>query len=254
MASACRYESLLNVEFYEYRGPVVYCISNNYDGKLYIGQASNYRVRMNSHKADFRRGRHYNKRLQRIYDKYPNSLTISILEFADRETLTDKEKFWIEFLDTRNREKGYNIIEGGRMIKPVPHTLERIKRQVEAFKKTIQSDGYKEYRKMCSERLSKNPLMKGKTHTESWKNAVQETHRKRKERGIRIGIDPDSDVRVTRIDTGELIKEYLCPTDAMRDLGISGTAYYNRYKKDKNWKVMVFSKKNIKLERKWHLQ
>lgn len=87
----------------------VYKITNKINGKIYIGQTNNLKRRIQEHKHDKRR----DKYLYRAIKKYGwDSFTVDILYYG--ENYNEEEKKWIEFYDSRNREKGYNITEGGQ--------------------------------------------------------------------------------------------------------------------------------------------
>jgi len=51
----------------------VYAITNNINGKVYIGHTSNLRRRYSSHWANLRNGRHHNTRLQAEWDEFGES-------------------------------------------------------------------------------------------------------------------------------------------------------------------------------------
>lgn len=64
---------------------------------------------MQEHKHDKRRDTY----LYRAIKKYGwNNFSVDVLYYG--ENYNEEEKKWIEFYDSRNKEKGYNIVEGGQ--------------------------------------------------------------------------------------------------------------------------------------------
>ena len=79
------------------------------NGKCYIGKAVDIKRRMLEHNTDTR---------QLLYlpiTKYfqNNIPYFYILEETPRETLSEREIYWIAFYESNNKEKGYNLTPGG---------------------------------------------------------------------------------------------------------------------------------------------
>lgn len=89
----------------------IYSIICAVNGKQYIGQSSNIYARINSHKyilnkKDLKQDNFY---FIEDWHKYgSDAFEYSVLEYTT-ENLKDKEFYYIETLDTINREKGYNL-------------------------------------------------------------------------------------------------------------------------------------------------
>lgn len=92
----------------------VYKITNKVTGKVYIGITNQGAgVRYRHHWYEARIGE--SAPIHRSMKKYgEENFTLEILETVDTyEELKDREKYWIKFYDSMNREKGYNLTEGG---------------------------------------------------------------------------------------------------------------------------------------------
>lgn len=94
----------------------IYKITNQINGKVYIGQSVCIQHRWNEHRsAAFNiNNKNYNCHLYRSIRKYGiENFTFEILEQCNEEELNDKEIYWIKYYDATNKEKGYNIKLGG---------------------------------------------------------------------------------------------------------------------------------------------
>lgn len=92
----------------------VYKITNKITGKVYIGitnQGAGARYRHHWYEARIGEP----SPIHRSMAKYgEENFTLEILETVDTyDELKEKEKYWIKFYDSMNREKGYNLTEGG---------------------------------------------------------------------------------------------------------------------------------------------
>lgn len=93
----------------------IYKIENLINGKVYIGQTTWLKKRLNAHKNLLKKGEHPNTYLQRSWDKYgEDCFIIEVLEECDVDMLNAREKYWISFYDCySNRDNGYNQTTGG---------------------------------------------------------------------------------------------------------------------------------------------
>lgn len=96
----------------------IYKITNNINGKSYIGQSVNIHKRFNAHKsAAFNsNNRLYNAPLYCAIRKYGiENFKFEILEECDEAELNDKEIFYISKYQTHGK-KGYNQDDGGNQV------------------------------------------------------------------------------------------------------------------------------------------
>lgn len=86
----------------------VYKITNEANGKVYIGQSIDMDERIKRHKRDLENSRSFCRELQHDYDKNPGNISFSILCECSVDELDDKEKGYIEMYDSTNPLNGYN--------------------------------------------------------------------------------------------------------------------------------------------------
>lgn len=93
----------------------IYVIKNIKNNKLYVGKTiKDFEKRWKEHVDDLEAGKHYNKHLQRAWDKYgKNNFTFSVLEEIENDNtiLEQQEVYWIKQLDSKRN--GYNQTDGG---------------------------------------------------------------------------------------------------------------------------------------------
>ena len=93
----------------------IYCIKNKINNKCYVGQSLNIKKRWIAHKsrAFNKNSSDYESKLYRSIRKYGlENFDFFVLEECEKEELNDKEKYWINQLNTFNN--GYNLTLGGQ--------------------------------------------------------------------------------------------------------------------------------------------
>lgn len=92
----------------------IYKIENNLNHHIYIGQSVNILDRWRHHKtrAFNKSDTSYNSSLYKAFRKYGlENFSFQIVEECDRNSLNEREKFWIKYYDAY--DNGYNETEGG---------------------------------------------------------------------------------------------------------------------------------------------
>ena len=134
----------------------IYKITNQINGKVYIGQSVNIQQRWIEHRsvAFNINNKNYNCHLYCSIRKYGiENFILTILEECSQEELNNKEIYWIKYYDSTNKEKGYNILLGGNQGGSVFDYNE-------IFKKWQEGYTCKELQKMfhCSDRVITSAL------------------------------------------------------------------------------------------------
>lgn len=98
----------------------VYKIINNINGKFYVGSAVNLKGRWNTHKSSLINNKHYNKFLQRSFNKHGYSaFSFIILEYCSFDKLIEREQYYID-----NLNPIYNISKNAGNCLGVKHSGE----------------------------------------------------------------------------------------------------------------------------------
>ena len=89
----------------------IYKITNQINGKIYIGQSMNISRRWRSHRTDYQVQDGYLYTAMRKYGI--ENFNFEIIDECLPEELNDREIKWIDHYKSNNREYGYNLTAGG---------------------------------------------------------------------------------------------------------------------------------------------
>jgi len=96
----------------------IYGIHNVKNGKWHVGQSTNIPRRKTAHFSYLRANKHHNQHLQLSYNKYgQSSFEFMILEEAVENMMDIRERVWINYYESTNPAKGYNLDSGGNLNK-----------------------------------------------------------------------------------------------------------------------------------------
>lgn len=89
----------------------IYKITNQVNGKVYIGQSVHIKQRWSQHCADSVKGTTLLYQAMREYGI--KNFSFEVIEECSLEQLNEREVYWIAYYDSFNKEKGYNMTPGG---------------------------------------------------------------------------------------------------------------------------------------------
>lgn len=198
----------------------IYLITNKVNGKVYVGQTrQKLGARWNGHKRDAKTG---SLRICRAIRKYgPESFTIEEIATAETQEWADYlERVWIVVYDSRNKDTGYNIREGGNHSPGMSVEGRESLRQ-----KNLGRPVSQEIREAASLRMKKMwkiGTFKGVPHTEEAKAKMKESHKGSKHNTFRRDIFSEELVSLWNHDV---------PTKALSEhFKISRAMVYKRIK------------------------
>lgn len=80
------------------------------NGKIYIGKSIDLKRRMHEHNKPNELSTVVDKAIKKYYGKIE---IVTILERCDASQLNEREKYWIHYYNSTNKDIGYNISAGG---------------------------------------------------------------------------------------------------------------------------------------------
>ena len=145
----------------------IYKITNIVNGKVYIGQSINIKLRWKDHINTLNRKDSHSILLQRAWDKYKEeNFTFEILELCSEDMLDEIETKYIELYDAQNN--GYNIEPGGNSNKHLSDDTKQKIREARLGRRHTEET----CKKMSESRMGKNNGMYGRNHTEESKQKI----------------------------------------------------------------------------------
>lgn len=94
----------------------IYKITNQVNGKCYIGQSVNIARRWRDHKKTSSDASYnaYDSVLHKAFRKYGiENFSFEVLEECSQESLNAKEIYWINYFNSDDSQRGYNLTPGG---------------------------------------------------------------------------------------------------------------------------------------------
>ena len=123
--------------------PGVYLIRNIKNGKVYVGQTNNLKLRKQNHFADLKANIHHNHHLQNAWNKYGRkNFEFEVLEECSLDKLDEVEIYWIKYYESYNRRFGYNFELGGNHSPQTQETRDKIDSIIELRKQKTFDDRF----------------------------------------------------------------------------------------------------------------
>lgn len=114
----------------------IYGIRNLVNGKIYVGSSKNIYKRTYEHIRLLKKEKHTNTYLQKSYSKYgAYNFIIFVIEICDTDNLLQKEDFYINQYNSKDREFGYNLMGINPDDFGYIHTEETRNKRVKSLKK-----------------------------------------------------------------------------------------------------------------------
>lgn len=169
----------------------IYKITNILNNKVYIGQAMDIQNRIREHKELLNRNCHPNNHLQHSWNLYGDEKFIfSAIEKCDKEILTEREQFWIDFYGGINSDNTYNQRDAGSHGTHSEETKLKLSRLSKGIPKKPGRKVSKEGRLSLSvSHIGKHPseetrqkmslAQRGRKHTEETKRKIGEKNKQK---------------------------------------------------------------------------
>lgn len=174
----------------------VYKITNNVNGKVYIGQSVSIQTRWKEHINSLKRGDSRCTLLQRAWNKYgEENFTFEILELCTEDMLDEIEIKYINIYNSCNQ--GYNIESGGNVNKRLSENTKELLRQSHLGKKMSEET----LKKMSESRMGDKNPMYGKTHNKETRKKMSNAAKIRPVNKL----SPEGLERIRRANTGKVL-------------------------------------------------
>lgn len=134
----------------------VYTITNLINGKMIVGSGI-LEDRKYDHFNRLERNKHGNPHLQDAVNKYGiENFVFEVIEECEHEVCFINETWWIYFLDTKNKEKGYNINDPIKGRLGVKNTIEHNEKiRLYRLGKTLSEETKDKIIKSCKKHIPK---------------------------------------------------------------------------------------------------
>jgi group I intron endonuclease len=166
---------------------VIYEFVNKINGKVYVGQAKDFKSRLRCHKYHTKSNKK-NSPFYAALRKYGwDSFFINIIEVCDIEILNDREEYWISEKKCLH-PNGYNLMKGGKQYEMSDETKKKISEVRKGIKfcpKHIENLRKSHLGNKLSEETKRklSEINKGRIHSEETRLKLRYSNPNRKEIG-----------------------------------------------------------------------
>lgn len=190
----------------------IYAITNIKNNKKYVGKSTNIQKRWYDHRSKAlhpRKKDEYNKLLYQDIRKFGlENFYIEILEECEKESLNEREVYWIQKLDSFNN--GYNNDFGGELpcYTKEHHLTDHGKAKLSIGDVKMCREAYKAgkrsreiYEKYFSQKIAWSGFLR-MWHGKTWKEIMPEVFQNNPHPSQKVSIEQIEDIR-TRFNNGE---------------------------------------------------
>ena len=150
----------------------IYFIRNSFNNKIYIGSSVSIGRRIKRHIWGLNKGVHENEHLQKSFIKHgSNSLEFGTVELIHESELIPREQYWIDYYDSSNIDKGYNIVPFADRHKLSEQTKLKMSISQKGRPHPPLSEEHKEKLRQCH--LGKPSPMKGIKRGHPWNYGIK---------------------------------------------------------------------------------
>ena len=183
----------------------IYCITNNINGKKYIGLSKDIQRRWGEHSRAYKNpnSKEYNLPLYNAFRKYGiENFSFEIIEECDENLLEEREKYYIKTINTIKPD-GYNLTEGGEchFQEEENHPLAKLTKEDVIFcrKEYLKGSRSKEiYEKYYKDKIAYSGFQ-NMWHGRSWKKIMPEV----------FEHNPHQRQKITEEDIYDIRKKFL---------------------------------------------
>ena len=168
----------------------IYKIENLINGKVYVGSSVDVEKRRYHHFYEMKKGIHKNEYLQRVFDKYGESIFefFVLEEVGNTDILLEREDFWINSFRANDREFGYNIRKFAENNLGFRHSEES-------------------KRKMSESQKGEKSVWWGRTHTEETKLKIGDAQRGEKNHSWGKSPSIETRQKISKANKGRIPSE-----------------------------------------------
>jgi group I intron endonuclease len=185
----------------------IYCIKNLVNGKVYIGQTTNFDVRKRTHKSSFKRGLNSIHIQSSFYKHGEKNFEVFMIEECTKEELNEREIYYIKLYKSKDRNLGYNLTEGGDTPpsfsgrKHSPETLEKMSNSAKGNQRWLGKRHSKETKEKMSEKAQ------GRILSESTRDKISKSAKGRVSSFFGKKHSPESIIKMSNSQKGKKLSE-----------------------------------------------